>query len=437
MAFRPTKEYKQKFMGGATAEMPSPTQQPMQQAPQQPQDPMDELIQQLENRRNKRQQRGAAPQQTGFINDYVKPFNEAMRPVGLGIGQAGGEIGSSLLNLIPGVNLPQPDLGRHVGDSFSEQASFQVPRALAHMASVGGGTTLANLGLRGFKNAMGLRRSLGMPGYALGTGATGMAMEQSEDGGRVLPGLTSAAAGSLGAPAAKMVQSSSNYLAKQLPALKKVMESKYRQGFDGLFKEVEEIIPVRKRLKLGVKPSKNLYEQLSIDQWKAVSKFLDKPTFRNAHKAQSQLGQYIRAMKKKGINNELSDGAQKALREAEAVRVKVNNGITRELKANPKTAKYVDRYGEIMEGYKKEAVPLLRSKNLNKFEQKELLKEKLPNSFKGDAKLIDLLDQTNPQLSKALREGHTEMTKVDIMKILGLTGGAGSGGYIGSRSGGH
>ena len=151
------------------------------------------------------------------------------------------------------------------------------------------------------------------------------------------------------------------------PLIAKAAEKKTELGkhfnkeYEGLFEQADKVIPKEQGLKIPQlintkKGSEALSEFKEVK--KAVGKFTSEPSIRNAHKAQSDLGKFIRGFEKANLGKPLSSTKIDAIETAKKLQDKIRDSMTDAFVRNNQKG-LAKEYDFLTNEYREKMVPYL------------------------------------------------------------------------------
>lgn len=354
--------------------------------------------------------------------DVAGMFNEGFEKTRLpafagGALQGAGNLGTSIANipleligkaLGKNAKISRPDLEQYLPHDALSQAAFKggefVPeiltgRAAANIIGKGAGTVLEKL--------MGSSKGLGRipyvgKGLARGTeGAlSGYALGEDEKGDREMSALLGGIANPLFS-AGKYIK---NLLPKGLAAgvvgAKKAAKDKYEKLYNGLFNEAKT---------RGLNQNPITVPKFDIDLIKKHSQtkyhgglndFVKDPNLETAHRAQSDIGKFIRHMKEVDDKTGLTSSQLKALKEAEKAQKKIKGSIFTRLTQGGKQD-LSNKYGNITKGYAKDVIPYDRNKNITALQNKKISDKTFADRILKDEEFRMAMQKQHPELRDA------------------------------------
>lgn len=280
-----------------------------------------------------------------------------VRPATLGMGQTLGDTAASVANLIPGVNIPHPNLKQFVEPGSLGDIGFGLGQIGGALIPIGAG-----FGAFGRVPTPGLVEKIPQLIRNMGKGAAiGYATGEGQPGDREF----GAVIGGLSVPAAKIASIISNITNTR--AGKKIIEkaNQLEKAFSQKYEKFHELAE-----KAGVReiPVKDVTQRLVKDYSRiASSKYvhslkdaLKNPTLRNVHDALKDVKAFNREMK--GIP--LTGAQRKAVNAAEEIVNKLTNNMSSALES--KGGKDIfDMFEQLNRDYRKQYVPYLNNKNIS------------------------------------------------------------------------
>lgn len=303
--------------------------------------------------------------QTGFIDAINKTVEASRLPaIAGGALQGSYDVAKSTANVIPGVNVPDINLKQYASPDAISQAAFGggklVPEIYAFSKGYDALSAIPKLGSRS-AIATAIRGMI--PGYVLG---------QDVPGGRKV-------GAALGGGGAFLAELPSKAIASKIVSRGKELKGTYKNLYDGFFSKLED-----QGLRNIDNPSQfniSTLEKLPSGQVKnigSLKKYIENPTLRNAHAAQSDLGGIQRET---GRMLSLSSQEREAVNAVNRARKRVTGDAISQLVKSGR-GELAGEYRGIQEGYRKEVVPYL-NKYIKKYEKGQIganhLVRNLPN----------------------------------------------------------
>jgi hypothetical protein len=349
--------------------------------------------------------------------------NKAIEATGLpafggGVVESVANTGTSIANLIPGVDIPYADLRKHLPKGFLNSAMFGGGKIGGDILSFMAGS--GALGKAG--KVAGLARPAGWAGIGsdvLKNAAVGGALGGGEYGGRGL----SAALGGLGG---LLSNASPTRAAKHVIEGSEAAKKVAKQTYEPIFKAAEA-----GGLNKGIKAphinvdaiSKGIDSKGSRDVIKSMMK---SPTIENMHRAKSDITKFINKTAVAAESGNASSTVLEARRAAIAAKDKIQKALTQALtKGNDK--RLAEQLVKADTHYAKEVVPYF-NKALVKAQQ---LQKQTGKTGIGSAKAVKSL--MKDEVFKAAHGGKYPEVAISnyaptLAKMLGIGGGLGAAG---------
>lgn len=278
--------------------------------------------------------------------------------------------GASVANLLPGVNISHMDARQKFGPNLSDSIAFTGGDIAGNLASflAGGGA----LGAAG--KALGLARPAGLAGIAADIGkgaAAGYATgENQEGGGRGLAALLGGAFGGIeGAINSKKI---ANRIMADKAGIKKESNKLYNEVFDTAKKQGIEY--AGKAPKVDINSIKKGSEGKFI---KSLNEMVKSPTLENMHKAQSDMGKFMRNVKRTVKDGTAPSSTINAYAKAGEAQKNILDSMYKTFNKSPDGNVLEKLYKGATENYLTKVVPYNRSKPISKYMEKEITEKEL------------------------------------------------------------
>lgn len=319
-----------------------------------------------------------------FINQTVKDLR--LPEISGGFLQGSYDTAKSAADLLPGVNVPSMNLKQYARQDPVSQIAFEggkiVPEAAAWTEGYGALSKIPKLGSNSLL-ATGARGAL--TGFALGEDAPG-----GREGG--------AAIGAIGAP---FYELQTKGIADKIVARKNEMQQKYKGLYDEFFgslknKGLEKIG--------GVKPESFDIESMakspgfSQKYISPLKKYMEEPTFENAHKAQSDLGKLQKEASKVSRLRPLTSEENDALKSIVTAKKRIMGQSVTEL-GKKGQADAAHEYLKLGEGYKKEVVPYF-DRSIKDYERGDVTSSYLVRNLPNRAKFERTAQMNHQDLAR-------------------------------------
>lgn len=312
----------------------------------------------------------------------------AQNSFNLGGAQQIGEMGTNVLNLLPGVDLKKPNLKRELQDEHWNPI-FNTGQVAGGLA--GGGAAYGAARALPLLSGGGVLPAAGAG--ALAGGVTGGDTPEQ----RALGALLGSTAG-LGAGASRITNRA---VGNQIVRDANELQHAFTQGFDNVFDEAARH-GLRNITRAPITPARiRDYRAITTEkELKKVRDFMQNPSIRNAHEAQSDIGAAIRRMENMPRNNAVTD----AINAAEEMREGLLRSIENQFEHHG-AGHIAEEYQGLRAAYAEHMAPYLNNKNIVKARKSPRNKEfmephRLPHelSLKGNDSFNRLMLAQYPEL---------------------------------------
>lgn len=358
--------------------------------------------------------------QAGMSNPSLKPddmgmFMQMLRGGALGVGQGLSDMAISGLNLPATLlgsdkKIPHLNLGQYTGSSVPEQIAFYTGSLGTPGGAVLKGAGALSKALPYLKNLR-LGKASMLKDALLGAG-TGYALgetDEKSDLGRYLGGALGGVAKAGGRLTSKNI---SNRMLEERNQLKKA----YEDAYNALFKQGKKI-PQKNLKRVPISPT--LSKEFNKSQG-AIARYLKKPTLKNAHVLQSDLGKDIRSL---GDSSKLPSEKIRAKRLAMKTQRALQDKIKRGFASNAQPDLAL-QYGKLSKGYKKNVVPYLDptvKENLDKFQYDGVSPSNLLDRITSTKNFQDNLLKYYPEVAARKFLGTTAKLGLGASGLYGLS----------------
>lgn len=345
--------------------------------------------------------------------------NEFIEDTGLpsaagGFLQGLGNSGISTANLIPGLEIPHLDLRKHAPEGLVNDIAFGGGDISGRVL----GFLLGGKGLGKAGSALGLSRPAGQAGLLADLGknaAAGYATgENSEHEGRGLSALLSSV------PGAALEWMSSKKVASRIAADKvaanKIGSDLYNKVFDEA--EKQGIKSIKKTPKVDIKAIKKAAAGKYTHYLDEAAK---SPTLNNLHKAQSDLGKWMRNVERTVESGAAPSTTIEAYKAAGEAQKKILDSMYKALGKEGVSPELAKSYTQAAANWKNDVVPYNKLKALDYFERGELGAEKTLKRLANNDKFALSIGEKYPELALG------DFLKKGAKKAGSYAGGIGTG----------
>lgn len=361
----------------------------------------------------------AHPEITQKLGQGAKSINETIgtdywypevQAAGMGITQGAEDVGSSLANLIPGVDIQPQNLKERISPDPVSHLLFEGGRQAAPLAAYASGEgALGMIPRLGGQTAKAVMTRGALSGAAIG---------EQEPGGRA---GAAALGGALSLPLGLPTRKIADNILKRSNAVKKSYSMKYGDYFDKA--QRAGINDIQKPTSVDIdtldKLPANLKKHLG-----SLKQYAKNPSLEKAHAAQSDLGLIQRNFKP--ISNEERATANAVDR----ARKRVTGDALMELSKQGR-GDLAREYRSIQEGYKRDVVPYL-DQNIKKYKNKKITSNSLVKKLEEDPEFEITARKHHPDLlRRKLVEGGTKTAKKAL--LIGIGSALGAGGILGHK----